>query len=65
MSDAGCGVWSVVVPAPDGYAQGRVIHWGSWSGRWESNPPLTLYKLLNILASLPLFASNCVQLQGI
>ena len=37
----------------------------SLSGRWESNPPLTLYKLLNILASLPLSASNCVQLQGI
>jgi hypothetical protein len=30
-----------------------------------SNPPLTLYKLLNILASLPLSASNCVQLQRI
>jgi hypothetical protein len=36
-----------------------------WSGRWESNPRPKLHKLLNILASLPLSASNCVQLQGI
>jgi hypothetical protein len=27
------------VPARDGSAQGRLIHWGLWSGRWESNNP--------------------------
>ena len=32
---------------------------------YPNNPSLTLYKLLNILASLPLSASNCVQFQGI
>jgi hypothetical protein len=52
MSDATCGLWGVVVPATDGYAQGRLIHWGSWSGRWESNPHPKLGKLLYFKALL-------------
>ena len=36
-----------------------------WSGRWESNPRPIQSNLLNILASLFCFASNCLQLQRI
>jgi len=61
MSDATSGLWNVVVPAPDGYAQGRLIHWALWSGRWESNPTPNAAKSLNLLAHCGSLASISVQ----
>jgi hypothetical protein len=46
-------------------AEGQSNHQALWSGRWESNPTPLPSNLLNILASRPYTASNCVQFQRI